>query len=143
MKKFIIICLLLSLFGCQQVSNGTEVNDDTNDVIEVYETVGAAILSMEGSTLHCAPEDYDRDEYDRFVDSFYTAQLMDSTIYWEYYRHIVDNDGVQTVDEIDREITREDFEEMLEYGTVYGYLDLTQNKEVVKVTVWGELIIYE
>ena len=143
MKKFLIICLLLSLFGCQQTSEDPKVNDDTNDVVEIFETKSAKILSMDGSVITCASEDYDRDEYEKFVDSIYTLEVLDDAVYWEVFRNVVEKDGVQTVDETSQEITHDAFVEMLDYGSVFVYLDVNSSQEVVKITVWGEIIVYE
>ena len=142
MKKIVILLILFSLFGCQK----EEVKTSVDDVIvnqEVVETIDGVILQLEDLVVTIAPEDYDGDAHDMFVDDIYTLDVLDTAIYWEIFRNVVEKDGVQTVDETSREITKAEFEEMLEYGSLYVYLDLNSARQVVKITVWGEIIVYE
>lgn len=143
MKKLAIVCILLSLLGCQKQGEETIVDYNESTLDQITETIDGVILKLEDLTVTIAPEDYDRDAHDMFVDDIYTLEVLDSAIYWEIFRDVVEKDGVQTVDETNREITQADFLEMLEYGSLYVYMDLNVSRQVVKITVWGETIIYE
>ncbi len=136
MKKILFILLIL-LMGCSQTPTTTPNPTPTT-------TESKLILSVDGNKVVTAPEDYDRDAHDSFKDQIIDMELSDDVVIYETYKEtIIYEDGEEeVVNETSKELTKQEFVDLFEYGSVAAHLEISNDK-IIKLTVWGELTIWK
>lgn len=127
MKKLILYLLLcFSLCAC---------------VYEPYEEY--YILEKNNTTLTLAPIDYDGDAKDLFKDKIIQKELADKVTCYDVTLYTTVKNNRYKTKKTKKRISMKEIEEAIEYD--YAYVRVTYNEDgkIDKMTLWGELTIYE
>lgn len=131
MKKLICLLLMILLIGCRQ-------SRIFNESILYY------IISMEENTIVLYPGFYEQERHEEQEKAFIEMTIADNI---EYYDTLINtkiyDDGKEESTEITKKITKDDLLEAIEYDSAFVYVECDNENKISKLTLYGELIVYE
>ncbi len=132
MKKILIILLSLCLLGCQK-----ELKIITDDKTEYY------IIEYKEDSVIVYPGFYERELHEEQSKDFIEMKVSkDCKFYSKMITKIVSEDNEDVTEEFE-EVSEKEIREAVEYDSAFVILEYCEDKTITKMTLYGELIIWE
>lgn len=139
---------IVEFYNADKATNCLTVGyeDNCDDCLAYFEGYDAysTILSMKEGTVELAPADYDADTDDLFKDYKRNVNLAKDVKFYELSAYSEYKDDERTKHECPyKELTKEEFSAMFEYGNVSAVLWYNSDGEITKAISYGSNIVWE